>query len=171
MYPAYRKFIATVSAAAIAITAMGAVPAHADDRDAARALAAILGIAVVGALIHENNKDKKRKAYRQAPVHKPHVHRQPPVYQPQVHNRPQHLRPRPLPSRANRKLLPGQCFRSIDTRQGTYRIFGQRCLNQHYRFVNSLPSRCHYVFRTPNGKRRGYEARCLRDAGYRLARG
>lgn len=155
----YRKFIATVSAAAIALTALGSTPAYADDRDAARALAAILGIAVVGAIIHDRNKDKKRKVHRQAPVYKEHAHK------------PHRIKPRPLPQRANRKLLPQRCFRSVDTRQGTYRMFGQRCLNKHYRHVNSLPERCHYTFRTYDGKRRGYEARCLRNAGYRLARG
>lgn len=160
----YRKFIATVSAAAIALTAMGAAPAYADDRDAARALAAILGIAVVGALIHDNNKKKKRKVHRQAPVYNQPLYNQPAYKQ-------QRIKPRPLPQRANRKLLPQRCFRSVDTRQGTYRMFGQRCLNKHYRHVNSLPQRCQYTFRTYDGKRRGYEARCLRDAGYRLARG
>ena len=155
----YRKFIATVSAAAIALTAMGATPAFADDRDAARALAAILGIAVVGALIHESNKDKKRKVHRHTHRPKHHAHK------------PHHLKPRPLPKRANRKLLPQRCFRSVQTYQGNFRMFGQRCLNKHYAHVNSLPNRCRYVVPTPNGKRRGYEARCLRDAGYRLARG
>ncbi len=155
----YRKFIATVSAAAIALTALGSAPAYADDRDTARALAAILGLAVVGAIIHDKNKDKKRKAHRPAPVYKEHAYK------------PHRIKPRPLPQRVNRKLLPQRCFRSVDTRQGTYRMFGQRCLNKHYRHVNSLPQRCHYTFRTYDGKRRGYEARCLRNAGYRLARG
>lgn len=160
----YRKFIATVSAAAIALTALGSAPARADDRDAARALAAILGIAVVGAIIHDRNKDKKRKVHREAPVYKKHVQKK------HVH-KPHRIQPRPLPQRANRKLLPQRCFRSVQTYQGNYRMFGQRCLNKHYRHVNSLPNRCRYVFPTQNGTRRGYDARCLRDAGYRLARG
>ena len=160
----YRKFIATISAAAIALTALGSAPAYADDRDAARALAAILGIAVVGAIIHDRNKDKKRKVHQHAPVYKKHVQKK------HVH-KPHRLQPRPLPQRVNRKLLPQRCFRSVQTYQGTFRMFGQRCLNRHYSFANSLPNRCRYVFPTPNGNRKGYDARCLRDAGYRLARG
>ena len=71
----------------------------------------------------------------------------------------------------NNKLLPKQCFQSFDTRRGTIRMFGERCLQRNFRHVKSLPQNCHYKFGTPNGLRSGFEARCLRDAGYRLARG
>lgn len=159
----YRKFIATVTAASLALTALGTTPAVADRYQTERALAAILGLAVVGAIVHENRKDKKKqvtqhtpRAVQDAPNYRP------PVYPPQ---------PRPLPQRANRKLLPQQCLRSFDTRDGRARFFGQRCLNRHYQFAHRLPRQCQYVFRTNRGDRRGYEARCLRDRGFRLARG
>ncbi|QFT58478.1 hypothetical protein FIU94_06520 [Sulfitobacter sp. THAF37] len=173
----YRRFIATIAAASIAITAIGAVPAHAGDRDTVRALAAILGVAVVGKIIHDNNKKKKQRVHRQpAPVYAPPYstpprHRPPQIHQPR-HNPPRYNpQPRPLPQHVNRKLLPKQCFQSFDTRRGKVRMFGEHCLQRNFRHVNSLPRNCQYKFGTPNGLRTGYEARCLRDAGYRLARG
>lgn len=158
----YRRFIATIIAASIAITAFGAVPARADDRDVARALAAILGLAVVGKIIHDNKKDKERAVARQ---------RAAPVYQP-PRVRQRYIEPRPLPRHVrNNKLLPKQCFRSYDTRRGTVHMFGRKCLNNNFRHVNSLPQHCKVRVNTFNGNRTGYQARCLRDAGYRLARG
>ena len=55
------RFIATLTVVAIAVTAVSAAPAHADDRRVARTAAAILGLAVVGALIHDANKDRSDK--------------------------------------------------------------------------------------------------------------
>lgn len=165
----YRKFIATVSAAAIALTALGAVPAAAGDRDNARALAAILGIAAVGAIIHQKNKKDKKQTYshRPAPVYQP-PQRHAPSYAPPRHHQP---KPRPMPQRVDRKLLPQQCFRTYDTNRGRVAMFANRCLQKNYQFSNRLPQQCNYVFRTPQGEQRGYDARCLRDQGYRLARG
>lgn len=55
------KFISLIIAASVAVTGLTAAPAQASDRDLARALAAIAGVAVIGAVIHESNKKKKRK--------------------------------------------------------------------------------------------------------------
>lgn len=54
------KFITLIIAASIAVTGMTANPARAGDRDVARALAAIAGIAIIGAAIHDHNKNKRR---------------------------------------------------------------------------------------------------------------
>lgn len=163
----YRKFIATITAASIALTAFGAA-AHAGERENTRAIATILGIAAVGALIHQNNKRKKDKVRHHQPVHK-----QPTYQKPRHADVPRYVapKPRPLPQRAHRKLLPKQCLRSFETYRGKVRMFGARCLNQRYDFAHRLPRQCEYVFNTSRGDRRGYEARCLRDRGYRLARG
>jgi hypothetical protein len=50
-------------------------------------------------------------------------------------------------------------------------MFGSRCLQQNYRYANRLPQHCAQQIRTRQGNRFGYDARCLRGAGYRLARG
>ena len=177
----YRRFIATIAAAAVAITAIGAVPAHADNRDALRALAAIAGIAVVGKIIHDERKKKKARheptPVRRAPVYRdpsyaPRHSHTPPRYVPQRNQRPGHyIEPRPLPRQVDRKLLPQQCFRTYETRRGRVAMFEEGCLQRNFRFTERLPSQCQYEFGTRRAPRIGYDARCLRNAGYRLARG
>jgi hypothetical protein len=48
-------------------------------------------------------------------------------------------------------------------------MFGRKCLNNNYRHADRLPRQCLDVVRTDRGQRRGYEARCMRQNGYRLA--
>ncbi|MBM1693779.1 hypothetical protein [Sulfitobacter geojensis] len=174
----YRKFIATVTAASIALTTLGALPAVAGDRQTVNAVAALLGLAVVGKIIHDRNDKKKQASHHQhkpvhrepaykKPVHKKPVQRQP-AYQPPRYDQP---KPRPLPDRVSRKNLPQQCLRQVKTHRGHVRMFASRCLQRNYRFAHRLPSQCNYTFNTGRGERRGYEARCLRQHGYRLARG
>jgi hypothetical protein len=50
-------------------------------------------------------------------------------------------------------------------------MFGERCLQQNYQYANRLPQQCGQEIRTHNGRQYGYDARCLRNAGYSLARG
>lgn len=154
----HRKFIALVAGLSIAITGLSVAPAAADQDDTARALAAILGLAIVGAAIHNSRKDDDRVTRHDS-------------YRPDY--RPDHrpVRPRPLPPRAdNRKLLPQACLRTFQTRQGNINGFGDRCLSKNYRYSNSLPRACEVRFRNRNGYGLGYDARCLRHQGYQLAR-
>jgi hypothetical protein len=139
------------------MTAVSAAPAHADDRRAARTAATILGLAVVGALIHDATKDKDERYVEPQP--RRHVQPRPRV------------EPRPLPRRVDRKILPQQCLRSYPTRHGNTHMFGRRCLEQNYRAVNRLPQNCTVRIRTDRGPRAGYDARCLRQNGYSLGRG
>jgi hypothetical protein len=158
----HRKFIATIAAASILITGFAAAPARANQEDVGRALAALLGVAIVGAAIHENNKKKKKEQARVYKKPKQKVHK--PVHQ--KHK----VKPRPLPRRASKHLLPGRCLHSFETRRGTMRIFGQRCLERHYGFTHRLPQHCERRVRTDRGPRYGFGARCLRKQGYKLAR-
>lgn len=163
----YRRFIATISAVAIAITAIGAAPAHAGDRDTLRALAAIAGVAIVGKLIHDEKKKKRARRKQEVPVYQTPPRYDPPRYDPPRYHPP---KPRPLPRRIDSKLLPQKCFRTFETRKGRVAMFAERCLKKNYSYTKRLPTACHYKFGTPKGLRNGFEARCLRDAGYRLAR-
>ncbi|MGZ2255841.1 hypothetical protein [Roseobacter sp. A03A-229] len=161
----HRKFIVTIVAAALAVTAIGTAPARADD-DALRALAAIAGLAIVGKVIHDRNKRKAEQhsvSRNSAPIYE---------YNPNRYrsNRVIDIKPRPLPHRANRRLLPGDCLRSVQTWDGRVRYFGKRCLERNYRYVDRLPQQCAVRFRGEDRSRRGYEARCLNRAGYKLAR-
>jgi hypothetical protein len=59
-----RKFIPLVLAASLAVTGMTAAPAKAGDRDVATALGALAGIAVLGAVIHDAQKDRRHAESR-----------------------------------------------------------------------------------------------------------
>lgn len=176
----YRRFIATVAAASIAITALGTAPARAENHDLERALAAILGIAVLGAIINDNKKDDYVvQQHRPRHAHNPRPRYQQPRYNQPRYQQPRHaqprLQPKPLPHRVKprhdrRNLLPGHCLRTFATRRGNYQGFARACLMNNYAFTNRLPNRCLTQLRTQQGKRHVFEARCLRNAGYRLAR-
>lgn len=165
-----RKFIATLLAAAFSVTAIGAAPARAD-QDALRALAVIAGAVVVGKVIHDQN---KRRTNDQVvtkdnfPLQR--LRRDNDRYKPQHVERGYKVQPFPHRKRTNTFLLPGDCLRSVQTRSGPVRYFSQRCLERNYRHANSLPRDCAVRFRFSNGTRAGYDARCLRNEGYQLAR-
>ena len=56
----FRKFITKVVAAAIIVTAAGSVPAQASDRDLARALALVAGVAIVSTVISDHRHEPKK---------------------------------------------------------------------------------------------------------------
>jgi hypothetical protein len=162
------RFIGTFTAMAIAATTFSAAPAVADDERNARAIAALLGIAVIGKIIHDN---KNSHAPVAGPIYQVNPNSTAPVYKkPRVRTQP-HPHPQPLPRRVNRKLLPEKCLRSFQTRNGHVRMFPRRCLERNYDFVNRLPLNCGVRVNTDRGPRQGYGARCLRRSGYSLARG
>lgn len=170
------RLIGTFTAFAIALTTVSATPAHAGtDRDNrnARVLAAILGIAIAGKIIHDNKKDRDKKEVRKSDrsTHKQTHQRVRPHNQRIYGESNRNVQPRPLPRRVDRKLLPQNCFRSFSTRRGQVHMFGRRCLERNYRFVKNLPRNCAQRVRTDGGVRAGFEARCLRRNGYQLARG
>lgn len=146
----HRKFISGIAGLSILLTGLAAAPARADNDDVARALAAFVGLAIIGAAINDARKDDKAR-----PVvrHKPYV------------------APKPLPKRVNRKLLPQRCFRTFsDRRGGRVPAFGYRCLENHYTHARSLPRRCLREAYGQRGLRTVYSASCLRNQGYQLAR-
>lgn len=158
----HRKFIAAIVAVSVAITALSASSAVAGNKDLSRFLAGIAGLAIIGAVIHDQNKRKKTARHVARSAHNPVPHHD---------ARPRHQpKPKPLPSRVARKLLPAQCLRDFETRHGDVRMFGNRCLNNNFKYVDQLPQYCFREVRTPQGLRRGYGDYCLRNKGYSLAR-
>lgn len=168
------RLIGTITTAAVALTAFTAAPAYADDDRTARAIATILGLAVVGKIIHDSNKRRETVSgpvYQVNPNSRGHGYAKPqPRYYPEPRYKPE-PQYKPLPRRVSRKLLPQNCLRSFQTRHGQVRMFGRRCLERNYDFVNRLPHNCAQQIRTDRGTRSGFDARCLRNNGYRLARG
>jgi hypothetical protein len=192
----HRKFVATVAAVALAVTAIGAAPARADD-DFLKTLAIVAGAALVGKVIYDQTQAQRQRANAPSgqmlsatPQRSPSANAPVlvstslrPVARPvsaYVGDTPVYdtspldaLTPRPLPERidrANRKLLPGDCLRSSQTWDGRVRYFGTQCLERSYGFVHRLPQACAVQVRADNRIQSGYEARCLRNQGYKLAR-
>lgn len=156
----HRKFIAAIAATSIALTTLFATsaPARADSEDIGRALAAIAGIAILGAIIKEARDDKRERVYGK--THKPVA----PATKPRGH-----IKPRPLPKAVSRNLLPQRCLRSFRSKGTTLPGFGAVCLNQHYSHVRSLPQNCTRRVWSERGWTTIYGARCLRHNGYKLA--
>lgn len=160
----HRSFIAAISALAIAITGFSAAPARAGDDDVAKALAVILGLAVVGTVINKRNDDKKarQQVHTQHQSHKSHK-----VHKP----RHDYVKPRPLPRKVDRRLLPQHCLYNLRTDRGhPIQAFGHNCLSRSYSFTNSLPNHCAQRVQTRHGYGYAYGAHCLSKQGYQLAR-
>lgn len=68
-------------------------------------------------------------------------------------------------------LMPGRCFRRVETARGGYQgIYDGRCLDRRYRDANTLPRQCEVRMGGRDGHRKGYDASCLQDFGYRSDR-
>ena len=68
----HHKFIASIAAAAVAITAFTAAPAAAGDRnrDLAKIAVGVLGVAIVGKIIHDKNKRDEERARQEVSKHR-----------------------------------------------------------------------------------------------------
>ncbi|MEP3845818.1 MAG: hypothetical protein ABJM43_10820 [Paracoccaceae bacterium] len=152
----HRQFIAVITATSIAITAFASQPARAGNDDVARTLAAIAGIAILGAAIKNSHDKKKERVVQHSRPAKPKAHR--------------HVQPRPLPKRVNRKLLPQHCLHNFRDRHGSFPAFGRNCLSKNYGFANSLPQHCARSVRANRGYHTVYGARCLSRNGFQIAR-
>ena len=58
----HRKFIATVMAAAIAVTTIGAAPAKAGDKELARFIVGVAALGVIAAAINDADRKENRVA-------------------------------------------------------------------------------------------------------------
>lgn len=158
-----RKFIATILAGALAVTGFAAAPARADANDVAKALAGIAALAIIAKTIENNRDDKRHHGY----VHTPTRNYGHPHGNAGVRG---HVQPRPLPNRVSQKLLPRRCVVDISGRNRTVRAFGSRCLAGNNINVNRLPNNCQIRIGGNRQDRVLYEAGCLRNHGYSLAR-
>ncbi|MAY85446.1 hypothetical protein [Arenibacterium halophilum] len=159
----HRKFIAFIISAAVAVTAFSA-PARADE-DAARVLAGIAALAILGKIIHDSRDDDNVVTHNRYPGYNYYT----PGYRP-APVRPAPVRPVPLPPRVTRYDLPGSCMQTHHVRNDKIRMLGQRCLRNSYRQANALPQACKVQINNRHGSHTGYEPQCLRQRGYRIAR-
>ena len=153
-----KSLIAGVTALSLA-TATPATAQGLDREDVGKLLIGLAAVAVIGAAI-EGNKDRNESTQ----VHDRHnwngINRNNDWSSLTNNNH-------NAGNNRNRRVLPRDCVRRVETRFGTQRMFGQRCLERNYRHVNSLPGRCAVRVYTDNGPRRGFDPQCLREQGYR----
>ncbi len=144
----HRQFIATVLAAAVAMTGLTAAPARADN-DAAKVIAGVAALAIIGAAVADANKSKRPKVIYPAPRayghHKHHARHK--GYK--AHKR---HRAHQRHNRYNRHVEPYRGHRQggVIPRRATNRV--------------ALPNACLIA---NNGGRAVYSARCLERRGLR----
>lgn len=105
------KLVAMITAGAIAVTSLGAVPVQADPADDLARL--LFGAAVIGIIVHEANKNKQPAVVTRN-NHKKHkkIHRQ---------NKRKHA------GHSHKK--PRQCLRNRQRPNGTWRtVYGRKCM-------------------------------------------
>lgn len=164
-----RRFIATLAAGATAfalMTAAAAVPARASGSDdLAKALAAVAAIAIIGAAVNDNRKDK---AQAHAPQHPPQ-HAQgryrevDPWDEPtrRHHDKPQHG------YKARAVTLPANCAVEVGGRHGVQTAYIGRCL-QRSGIERNLPRRCELPVRLRGQRVAAYDQNCMIGAGFRV---
>lgn len=136
--------LAIAATASVGLLASTAAPAMAD-RKSDNMLKALLGIAVLGAIIHETKKDK-----RPAP---PVVAPPPPVVV--------------VPD--YRADLPRACVVAITGLRGEHMGYGESCLID-YGYTTRLPRHCAHDTRINGRPDRIFATNCLADAGFRARR-
>jgi hypothetical protein len=150
-----RRFVAAIASAAIALAALtaAAMPARADNKDLARALAAIAALAIIAKTV-DDNRDRDRG--RDHGWHGGHP--RPPVYQPD---------PWPRPAR---NVLPRECAMALGDRGRREIWYARSCLQDHGVRVNP-PRHCAAEVRIRGRKVTAYRQDCLINAGFRPERG
>ncbi len=156
-----RGLIAPLLVGALTLTSLTATPAFAgpnnqnNNDDINGLIAALLGLAVVGAVISNNDDRDDRSVQPRRPKRGGQVwddHHMHPKFQ-----------------------LPRKCLRKFKTQHGKQKYWGKRCLKRNYDFARSLPRSCRDTIVARNNQgvyvaRKVYHPRCLKQAGYRKQR-
>lgn len=140
-----KTFIASVLSLAILVTGISAPRAQALDEDGIAALLfGVTALAVIGAAVADDKKDRR-------PDPKP--------------------TPKPVkPSKPNKKAwLPSHCSKRFETRKGRIiQAYGQRCLFRAQYPAYNLPEKCYVQRKGAQGRIAGYRAQCLSRHGYKV---
>ncbi len=178
----YRKFIAVILAAAVAVTGLTAAPARADDKTA-QIVAGVAALAIVGLAISKSKSKHKDRSdygvtrhrgttygydygqgYGQGYGHKKHHKKHKSHRRHKKHDQYYGHKPR----WNDRQPLPARCHRDgYNRRYGHVSGYGRGCLINHYGGYNALPHDCAIKVRNHNGKRRVlYPQSCLATYGF-----
>jgi len=139
-----RTLISDVVAAAIALPSLGTAPAQANNEVVKRLLGGQATVIIRGAT-HDHLRARSRDG-QSVTRHAPQ-----PQHQPGRHAR----------------IVPAQCLRSTQTRQGRMKYFARPCLRHTMHNVDRLPAACAFGVRGEGRPITGYSPRCLRDHGWR----
>lgn len=153
-----KKLMATVLAAALAMTSISAAPAMAKPNDGVRILQGLAALYIISRVVQDSN-DHRPEATPTRRDHRP------------TSNRIRDHRPTGHRTRDHRPKvdLPRGCLRSFYAGHHEVRAYGVRCINKHAPHL-SLPLQCKRRIATDHGRRVVFTKRCLRQHGYRAAR-
>lgn len=169
-----KSLIAGVTALSLATTPVQANEFN--EEDFGKFLFGVVAAIALGAALTKD-RDSGGEAVAVQPAPEPPVIRhRPNNTAPRINPRPRHeppvVRHQPRGLTPHQKVLPGYCFKQVQTRYGTTNLFGQRCLERTYRHVARLPQACAVrVISANNRARRGFDPQCLRNHGFRSNRG
>ena len=157
-----RKFIATILAAALAVTAVSA-PARADNQDIMKFLAGATALVIIGKAIHDSKKkdDKRDHVSRYDNRHDRYDRRD----RRDGHRWNRHDR---HDSHDRRISMPAECRVDVRTPRGTIAGYGYRCVQRDARLANAIPGQCVTATRANRGPRFIYDSRCLARNGIRV---
>ena len=165
-----RTLIAPVVIAALFFTGVYAAPVRAQDNDAAKVLAGLAALAVIGIAIDRRNDRREEEEARQAS----RVYTPAPVVRRddyRHHDNRYGQKKSKGKKRSVRYALPSRCLRTFETRRGVRDLYGAGCLRRNNDRLASLPERCERRAFTNRGTRLAYSPRCLSDAGFFRVRG
>lgn len=154
-----KKFMATVLAASITISAISTAPAIAKPSGGVRVLQGLAALYVISQVVKDSKTARQPEATTSGRNrHSTHA--------------PQKSRTQwgqPIKPRRQRLILPSRCLKTFDTRRGQTRAYGAYCVKKNAPRL-SLPQQCKRRISTDNGRRNVYGSKCLRQHGYRSAR-
>ena len=174
----HRRFITLILCASLALTSV--TPAHAGNKE--KWIAGAAALVIIGLAINEEKKtNRKRRAQqqlyatprRQHSEYKRKAHQNHGHSTTQGHAGPIIVKPEKKHAQKRRNLLPASCRVNIQLHGQKVRGFARGCLKRSNVNLRALPRQCAYRVRNPhNGNMRViYGSRCLRDQGYRAAKG
>ena len=165
--PMHRKFITLIVAAAIAVTGLS-TQVRAGDNDFGKTLAGLVVLGIIGAAIHDSNKNDTDVSNNSPEPE--HYH--PPAEPVHQHPHKTHVivTPRPKPPYVARKTLPRSCLGTVEKGHGKQTEYlGGECLNSTYGNTQNLPRSCKERIWNENGSWSGYNVQCLESNGYRIS--
>ncbi|MBU2980407.1 hypothetical protein KO498_01155 [Lentibacter algarum] len=168
-----RQFITAIALSAVVATGLSSAQARAGEHDTARALVGITAVLLLGKALSDRKDDRNVQVTRGHGYIRHHGnnngHNSHNNGHGNAHNNgPVRVDPRPLPPRVRSKILPRQCLTTLRSRSKNIRILGAQCLQNNYRFSNTLPRKCSVKVKTNRGNRFGFAPNCLQRHGYSI---